>query len=472
MEKISVNLKNKSTSNNGKFQGWGTSLCWWANRVGYSPVLTEKSAKLFFAKEGLNLNIMRYNIGGGDDPNHTHIKRTDSAVPGWLIYDKKTKTYTYDYNADTNQLNVLKACYHATEHPFVELFSNSPPYFMTISGCSSGGENPNDNNLKDECYKEFAEYLATVAEYINNALDISVNSLSPMNEPNTDYWHCLSEKQEGCHFDIGESQNKILTLSHNAIKRKGLTNVEIVGSDETSTDKAITSYENYNDEVKMIINRISTHSYGTDKIKELRQLAEYEGKNLWMSETDGSGVSGENAGEMAPALGLAEKIIFDINNLSPSAWVLWLTIDFHKSENGYMGNNDFGIPDTNKGFWGLAFADHDEEEIILTKKYYAMGQFSKYINVNDTILHVDENVLCAVNENEVKFVAANSNSTENTIIIDLNDTNRNYNQVKTVRTSGDMVSGENWRDLPIEDFTNNIYEAKLKPNSITTFIFT
>lgn len=146
MKKISVNFKNPSVTNGGKFQGWGTSLCWWANRVGYSPVLTEKSAKLFFSKDGLNLNIMRYNIGGGDDPAHKHITRTDSIVPGWFFYDKSTNEYTYNYTADINQLNILRAAYNSAENPYVELFSNSPPYFMTKSGCSSGSENPDEDN--------------------------------------------------------------------------------------------------------------------------------------------------------------------------------------------------------------------------------------------------------------------------------------------------------------------------------------
>jgi O-glycosyl hydrolase len=180
-------------------------------------VLTQKSAELFYSKNGLNLNIMRYNIGGGDAPDHKHITRTDSLMPGWLEYDKISDEYVYNYEADTNQLNVLKACYDATETPYIEVFSNSPPYFMTKSGCSSGGEDPNKNNLKDDCYEWFAEYLANVTEYINNTLNLKVNSISPMNEPNTDYWKYLSEKQEGCHFDSGENQNKILLLTAKAI---------------------------------------------------------------------------------------------------------------------------------------------------------------------------------------------------------------------------------------------------------------
>ncbi len=470
MKTIKISLENKSTSNNGYFQGWGTSLCWWANRIGYSPELTEKAAELFYSKNGLNLNIMRYNIGGGDDPTHNHITRTDSMVPGWLYFNKATNSYEYDYYADINQINVLKACYDATEHPYVEVFSNSPPYFMTKSGCSSGGKNPTDNNLKDECYNDFAKYLADVTEYINNKLEIKVSSISPMNEPNTDYWHFRSEKQEGCHFDPGNKQNKIITETNIAIKEKGLTDIKIIGSDETATDKAIIAYDSYTDEVKNIIDRISTHTYGSERINELCLLMKEENKNLWMSETDWGDVSGEDAGEMGAALWLAEKIISDINNLSPSAWVLWQTIDYHKSRNGYMGNKDSGIPDKSKGFWGLAFCDHDTKEIILTQKYYAMGQFSRYINVNDTILHCDENALCATNGKGIKVVAVNSKANDLPLKIDLTSIKRTFNSIRTIRTSGNIANGESWAELPIDIINENLYQTKLPGNSITTFI--
>ena len=45
---VSLSPNNRYDINNGIFEGWGTSLCWWANRVGYSDVLAEKSAELFF----------------------------------------------------------------------------------------------------------------------------------------------------------------------------------------------------------------------------------------------------------------------------------------------------------------------------------------------------------------------------------------------------------------------------------------
>lgn len=72
--------------NNGVFEGWGTSLCWWANRVGYSDSLAQQCADTFFGENGLRLNIARFNIGGGDDPTHNHINRTDSNMPGYTKY--------------------------------------------------------------------------------------------------------------------------------------------------------------------------------------------------------------------------------------------------------------------------------------------------------------------------------------------------------------------------------------------------
>ena len=85
---IKLDLAKGSPFNDGVFEGWGTSLCWWANRIGYSDKLTDAAVDAFFDQtKGLKLNIVRYNIGGGDDPSHHHITRSDSntiTFPGAL----------------------------------------------------------------------------------------------------------------------------------------------------------------------------------------------------------------------------------------------------------------------------------------------------------------------------------------------------------------------------------------------------
>lgn len=469
---IVVSPLNASTNNGGKFEGWGTSLCWWANRLGYSDTLAQKSADLFYGDDGLRMNIMRYNIGGGDDPTHTHITRTDSAVPGWLVWDEEAQDYIYDYDADHNQLNVMeRAVKAAGDSAIVEVFSNSPPYFMTVSGCSSGGTDSNQNNLKDESYKEFADYLAQVTKYIQEDMGISVTSVSPMNEPNTNYWGAYSYKQEGCHFDAGDAQSEIIVETAAALQKYGLSNVMVVASDETSTAKQIEEYHTYSDEAKNVIGRINTHTYDTSKIGELGQLAKDENFKLWMSEVDGAYTAGTNAGEMGSALWFGGKIISDINALSPSAWVMWQAIDNHISEDGYNGRTDSGMVDVNDGFWGLAVADHDNEEIILTQKYYAMGQFTRYIRPGYTIISCGANSLAAYDKENGKLtvVVLNTEASDKTANIDLSQFKSIGSTVNAVRTSGTIENGEHWAKLDDIYTYASGFVAELKANSITTF---
>ena len=473
MNVIKVTPANASTTNNGKFQGWGTSVIWWGNRIGYSEKLSADAAEMFFGKSGIRYNIMRYNIGGGDDPAHRHITRTDSMIPGWKKWDEESKKFVYDYEADKNQINVLKKSIEAAgEDAYVEVFSNSPPYFMCKSGCSSGGWEANMNNLKDECYEEFAEYLAHVAHYMQTEMGIKVSSVSPMNEPNTDFWRVYSDKQEGCHFDAGEPQNKILQATAKAFAAKGLKDVEVVGSDETSTDLALLAYKNYYSETKKVLSRISSHSYGVERIKDLGQLMKEDGWNIWQSETDGGNVAGENAGEMGAGLWIGKKIIFDMNGLSPSAWVIWLTIDHHVSTDGYMGNKDNGAPDLNGGYWGLAYADHDKQEIVLTQKYYAMGQFSRFIRPGDTIIHCGDDALAAYNAETGKIVvvAVNDTAADKEYSVELADFASVGSVAKVIRTSGDTKTGEQWKELDDIAVEGGKFTANLKANSITTFV--
>lgn len=470
---ITVSPLNASTNNDGKFQGWGTSLCWWANRLGYSDTLAQLSADLFYGDDGLRMNIMRYNIGGGDDPTHKHITRTDSAVPGWLVWDESKQEYVYDYDADYNQLNVMKRAVEAAgDDALVEVFSNSPPYFMTNSGCSSGNYDANVNNLKTDSYEEFAEYLAHVTNYIQNTLGIKVASVAPMNEPNTNYWPAFSNKQEGCHFDAGEAQSRIITLTAEALSRYDLSNVIISASDETSTWKQIEEYYAYSDDAKDVIGRINTHSYDTSNIAELGQLARDEDFILWMSEVDGSGTAGENAGEMGSALWFGEKIISDINGLTPSAWIMWQAIDNHISKDGYNGNKDSGMVDLSGGFWGIAVADHDKEEIILSQKYYGMGQFTRYIRPGYTLITCGSDSLAAYDSESgtLVVVAVNPTAADKTADIDLSQFEKLGQRVKVVRTSGGSRNGERWAELDDIYAYDGGFVATLKANSITTYI--
>lgn len=454
------------------FEGWGTSLCWWAHRLGYDDELSQNAADLFYGKDGLGLNIMRYNIGGGDDPTHNHITRTDSKIPGWIrIGEKGEKIFTPE--ADKNQLNVLKKCVDATgDEAYVEAFSNSPPYFMTVSGCSSGSYDAISNNLKKECVDEFAEYLSDVCAYMEKEMGVKINSLAAMNEPNTDYWRENSGKQEGCHFDAGESQNEILIATSKAVKEKGLSHINITASDETNCKLQLLACKNFSGEVWQHIDRISVHTYSR-AWKKLGNYAQRRNIPLWMTETDWShSIRGCKNG-MGPGLWFGKKIIQDLALLSPQAWIMWQAIGSYTGSEPFDGNYDGPQVDMTEGFWGVASCDFDKREILLCQKYYCFGQFTRYIRPGMTVLPIDDYTVGAYDSinNKLVIVALNCKNKEKKLNLDLGEFSPGE-KVNVVRTSGSLEDGEHWKELGDERMQGSLFCTALKPYSVTTFIFT
>ena len=417
---LTVDPGKVSRINSGVFEGWGTSLCWWANRIGYSETLTQIAAEAVCDPvKGLGLNILRYNIGGGDDPAHDHITRTDSMMPGFWKnpkYQADTGEYDweYDWSQDFNQRSVLEKCLEVYgDGMIVEAFSNSPPYFMTESGCSSGAFDPYRNNLKVDAYDAFARYLADVAEYFASERGIRFQSITPLNEPDTPYWQAMSPKQEGCHFNSGESQSRILVALSNQLKQKGLDDILISGTDETSIDTQLRSLNRLSPEAKAAISRVDTHTYGGSRRRQLRDLALNEGKNLWMSETDGGETLGRHSGEMGAGLWLAQRITEDLNGLTPSAWIIWQVIDSHISREGWQGRKDTGMVNVNGGYWGTAVMDHDQQKLILTQKYYVFGQYTRYIRPGARLIEMEGPAVAALDETGKQLTVVVYNEQEN-----------------------------------------------------------
>lgn len=466
-ENVVVSPYNVYEINDGVFEGWGTSLCWWANRIGYSDSLSQKAADLFYGDDGLRLNIARFNIGGGDNPSHTHITRTDSNMPGYTKYNNGN--VTYDWSADANQRNVLmKSIEAAGDDMIVEMFSNSPPYYMTNSGCSSGAKDANKNNLKDDYYDDFAEYFAEVCYHYEKEWGVDIQSVDAMNEPYTNYWKANSNKQEGCHFDQGNSQTKIILELQKSMDKRGLDDVIICGTDETSIDTQISSYNKLSADAKKALDRIDTHTYSGSKRSELKDLAVKEGKNLWMSEVDGGNTAGTNAGQMGSALWLADRITLDMNELNSSAWIMWQVIDNHISQNGYNGNKDSGMPNINGGFWGIAVADHDKNDIILTKKYYGFGQYTRYIRPGMTMLKSSRTTLAAYDKEnkQLVIVAYNTSGNKKDINFDLSGFGTIGASAQVIRTS----ATENWANAGTVKANGGSLSVSLPANSISTFI--
>lgn len=347
-------------------EGWGTSLCWFATIVGgwEDEQRTKVADLLFDPRKGLGLNIVRYNIGGGDAPGHKH-HRPGGNVPGY----KPTKDGPYDWTADPNQRWMLKAAIERGAN-IAEAFANSPPWWMTVSGCTSGAEDPKQTNLRADAHDAFVGYLADVVQRFRDEWGVTFRTIDPFNEPMADWWKA-EKSQEGCRIEL-EDQAKIIKLLSKALEARGLK-TEIGAMDCHSTGRVPWEWRAYDDEARALVAQINTHGYGSGDDAVARNIAARHGKRLWMSEFDmGSnqkGGPGHDHASMVPALDLAAVILSDLRDLQPSAWVFWQAVE----------NEQFCI--WWKYNYGLLHANFTEgtQAFDVTKKYHAMAHFTKFI---------------------------------------------------------------------------------------------
>lgn len=200
------------------FGGWGTSLAWWAHIVGQfpEPARTDYLEKAFSLDKGLGLNIVRYNIGGGENPLYLapnkQFLEVRAAVPGFMGIDG-----AYDWTADAGQRHVLREAIKRGANR-LEAFSNSPPYFMTQSGSATGNHEGHDN-IKPESDAAFAAYLAEVTRHFRDVWGVKFDSLDPFNEPSATWWK-FGNHQEGAHVDRPH-QNALIHATTDALRARG-----------------------------------------------------------------------------------------------------------------------------------------------------------------------------------------------------------------------------------------------------------
>lgn len=435
-------------------EGWGSSLCWWAGQVGnWQESRVDSLIDLITSPDGLNMNIFRYNIGGGDDPSHSdgHMvkgKGKRAEMEGF----KASENSPYNWKADKAQRIIMLKIKEKRPDAVFEAFSNSPPYWMTISGCSAGNVDPMKDNLKPEYYEAFCDYLVDVCKFYKTEYGIDFKTLEPFNESTSGYWNYLGS-QEGCHFEP-ESQMKIIRLLYPKLKASGLKTV-ISASDETnikSTIAVIKAYQQAGDILDKI-EQINTHTYsGTnEERKEAHALVAGTGKEFWQSET-GPGGWKERVSGLQNNLFLTQKLFNDLNLMKPQAWLDWQLME---------ENNDV---------WGLIKCNFKTEEYEIVKNLYVRMQITRFIKQCYTIIETDnENVLAAINPEKTQLVVALNNSSESSQSFQLNlDTSvKLTEQTKIYRTG----KTENCEQLSAEPVKNNqlIYSAPAL--SLSTFIF-
>lgn len=380
------------------FDGWGCSLCWWANEYGESPS-AETLADYFFSVNYTNglpclgMNIVRYNVGAGNSTRGHTAKIDDNTIENispnnpvgsfrymngfWLNWfsDNPENAGSWDWTSDPRQRAMLQLARERGVN-LIEFFSNSPPWWMCYNHSASGADGVylSGNNLQDWNYQQFAKYIAIVVAYFRDKWGILVDYIEPFNEPASDPplgWWTYPGRQEGCNFNWLTQGQVLAYLSLETSARK--LPAGVTASDENSMGRAIATLAAWSalgrdKNPASLLTKINVHGYdGLDPYRgglraDLRALVKTlpgPPKKLWMSEYGDGDPTG---------LTMATSIMLDMSQLQPDAWIYWQPID---------------------AAWGFFSKAAPDDYGYVQRKFYVFAQFSRHVRHGDSILDSD-----------------------------------------------------------------------------------
>ncbi|KAB5515511.1 endo-beta-1,6-galactanase [Coniochaeta sp. 2T2.1] len=360
------------STNWGTWDGWGTSLAWWARKFGSRDDL----ADIFFTTKtttfsgtsvpGLGFTIARYNAGAC---SWNSINGESMVVSPKMIASRQIEGFWTDWNSsdpssaswkwsvDANQRAMLTKAKARGADKF-ELFSNSPMWWMCKNHNPSGADDGKDN-LQSWNYNSHAVYLATIAKYAKDNWGVTFGTVEPFNEPISTWWNGKTGTQEGCHFDVS-TQASVLPLLLTELNNRGLQSAVVAASDENSYDGAVSTFNGLGSTALAAVGQVNVHGYqeGSGKRDSLYSLASGKGKKLWNTEYGEGDATGKR---------LASNLILDFRWLHPTAWVYWQVLD--------------------GGGWGLIDGDNDAGTVgAVSQKYFVLAQFTRHIRPGMRIL--------------------------------------------------------------------------------------
>ena len=421
------------------FQGWGVSLCWWANVIGSYP---NRTNYVDLAFNTLKLNIARYNIGGGQNPASNVVSQGYRTI----MQGFEPTNGIWNWNADTNQRWVLQQA-RARGVNLVDAFANSPPWWMCVNSNVDGGYPA--NNLQVDCEVPFANYLTTVVSNLAVLDGDHFDYLTPMNEPNGSKWsYTNSSPQEGCNMSPSLQSNVVQALY--ASLQTIAPSVKIDAAEDVDPEQSYIDLTGYSSTALSDVSLCSTHTYSFTGAGNLKSEANTMKRPLWVTEygdSDGSGLT------------MARYIYNGIYSMGASAWCYWQVVD-SASGWGFLLNSLLAT--TNSKY---------SDSYTINEKFYTMGQFSEFVRPGCNFVSVsDTNTLAAWNpaNGTLVLVVVNNNTSALNVTYNLTDFANYFRQVTATQTA----SGENMATLSPPVVTNQQFTAAIPASSVTTFVLT
>ena len=441
-----------------QLKGWGTSACWWSQYCADEKTQNE-IAELLYGNSGLKLNIYRYNVGGGTDPDNFRVKDPWRRSESFMLYDREEETTSWDFSRDKNAVKMMKKCLDLGNIDTLVLFANSPHYSQTSTGQASGSLLGHTCNIPKSKYKAFVDYFLDVTEHFLNE-GFPVNYISPINEPQWK-WGGSYVWQEGCHYETEEVIEILHLFAEEIIRRKLPVKLYTPESGEF-LGKTIEYFNAIIKDEKIMeaLGVFAFHSYHSDNKPEMRydfyeKLAK-PNPNIRFDMSEWCELPNKShtknfKGALITARIIGQDMIFTRSE----SWTSWVAV------NGIALKDGFDFSDA------LMSASPDFSNWYINERYYGFAHYSKYIPVGSFALDIG----LRPTENNNNFNASAFKTPDNkTVLVVVNE-----GETQKLETEGDykrMRIIESTADKKLEEIYCGEFKNKLesKGNSILTII--
>jgi O-glycosyl hydrolase len=442
--------------------GFAASGAWWVNDVSnFSATAKSQVADALFGSSGLGLSIYRYNIGGGG---------TGVSVPARAAQTPMTSVGSYDWTRDPGGSYFLRA---ASDRgvPTLIGFANSAPKNWTSNAKSCGG------SLISGDESAYASYLADITAHWASS-GVQLDYLSPMNEPDSSFSSC---GQEGMSVPVGQRAAVIKALGQTLAARSQATGII---ADETSKTTDFVSHTPTwmsDATAAQYVSYLAHHTYdfpGDVALRNVAALGAKYGKPLWASEiccqvTLIGGYGQQYDPTINGGLDLSNYIFRDFTLANDRSFQWWTALS--SAVGCAVGSSPSCATAVNLSGWndGLVYYDPSyatdgNQSLYFTKRYYVMGQFSRYIRpgaVRYDVSGVPAGVQATAywQNGAWTVVAANTNTSATTLTLDTNS--GALTPAGTHRTS----STENLASVAAPTVSGSVLTSSLAARSVTTF---
>ena len=439
-----------------RFEGIGASGAWWAQLVGGwthpdpatgLPTCARIAQLLYSKTQGIGLRAYRYNIGAGSADSG----RGDISMTLRRTHSPETPEGRIDLDLDRNAVHMAELAVHYGAEELV-LFVNSPPERLTKNGkahCDKGF--PPKENLPRANYDAFVKFCLDVTEaFLRRGLP--VKDLSPINEP---LW-VWTGGQEGCHYRPRSAGNLMQAFAQAMAQRPALDGVRLSGLENGDIRWFNKSYARAllrDPAVRSRIDAVDVHSYFLQPVsvpffnrrppylRRFRRWMARHAPEKQIRVSEWCHMQGGRDPGMDSALVMAQVMHEDMTILNAAAWQHWIAV----SEVDFCD--------------GLIYIEQDAGTFSMTKRYYATGNYSKYIPYGAV------RVKAGTGDPALRVAAFRKDGAVTAVVINPTQTARPLTLPAGAHTLVVTDENEDLQPHPVQDA-----QAVLTPRSVTTIL--